>query len=100
METLDVFPTLCELAGVPQPEFAQGVSLTKFFGNPDAAGHPAIAYSSARTIRTKSHRLIVHRNGHVELYDHTSPEKETKNVAEEHPDVVADLTAQLKARLQ
>jgi iduronate 2-sulfatase len=99
VETLDVFPTLCDLAALPKPDFVQGVSLRPILESPAASGHAAISYGRGRTIRTETHRLIVHRDGYVELYDHTSPEKETRNVADECPETVRQLLAQLKERL-
>lgn len=100
VETLDIFPTLCELTGVPVPDFAQGVSLRPLLNDPSLPGHPAISYSRrARTIRTDSHRLIVHDDNYAELYDHTSAEKETKNIAEANPDLVQELSGQLNQRL-
>jgi len=99
VETLDIFPTLCDLAGLPKPGFVQGVSLRPILEDPKAPGHPAISYAGARTIRTSTYRLIAHKNGHMELYDHASAEKETRNVAAEHPDVVRQLLAQLETRL-
>ena len=71
VETLDLFPTLCDLAGLPQPDFVDGVSLRPLLEDPSADGHPAISYSGgAKTIRTDVHRLILHNSGHAELYDH------------------------------
>jgi iduronate 2-sulfatase len=99
VETLDIFPTLTDLAGLPKPEFAHGVSLRSILDNPQAPGHTAISYTKARTIRTETHRLIAHKNGHLELYDHTSPAGETENIAENHPELVQQLIAQLKNRL-
>lgn len=101
VETLDLFPTLCDLAGLPEPKFVDGVSLRPLLSDPTASGHPAVAYKGgAKTIRTKTHRLILHRNGHAELYDHTSAAKETKNVADANPAVVKRLTKQLQSRLE
>jgi iduronate 2-sulfatase len=100
VETLDVFPTLCEVAGLPKPEFATGVSLLPILKNPKSPGHPALAYKgSIQTIRTETHRLIAHRNGYSELYDHTSKAKETRNLAEEKPDLVKQLRARLEKLL-
>ena len=100
VETLDLFPTLCDLARLPKPNFVHGVSLHPQLENPQASGHSAIAYHrKANTIRTDSHRLILHKDGHAELYDHTHPSKETRNIATDHPDLVATLTATLKERL-
>ena len=100
VETLDVFPTLCELAGLPLPDFGHGTSLRPLLDDPASPGHPAIAYrKNAQTIRTATHRLILHKDGYAELYDHTSAEKETKNVAEANPSLVKRLTANLRDRL-
>ena len=99
VETLDVFPTLCELSGVPMPGFIQGKSLVPFFESPDKIGHAAVAYSGKRqTIRTKRYRLIDHRDGYVELYDHAN-RGETENIAEANPGVVQKLRSQLRNRL-
>ena len=100
VETLDVFPTLCGLAGLPLPDFVDGVSLQALLDNPASHGHPAISYGGkSKTIRTDTHRLIVHDDGFVELYDHASVEKETKNVAEANPALVKELLARLHNRL-
>jgi iduronate 2-sulfatase len=100
VETLDVFPTLCDVAGVPMPDFVQGESLRPSLEDPQAVGHAAVSYmKAARTLRTQTHRLIVHDDGHVELYDHRTPEQESRNVAAAHSDLVASLTAQLAERL-
>ena len=100
VESLDVFPTLCELAGLPMPDFVDGVSLQHLLDDPDSSGRPAIAYRrNARTIRTKTHRLILHDDGYAELYDHTSAAKETRNVAASNPSLVAQLEERLRGRL-
>jgi iduronate 2-sulfatase len=100
VETLDVFPTLCDLTGLPQPDFVDGVSLRPLLEDPDSPGHPAISYGrAATTIRSDTHRLIVHKSGHVELYDHTTTAKETKNVADANPALVDHLLTSLQTRL-
>lgn len=99
VETLDLFPTLCDLAGLPMPAFVNGQSLRPILQDPEASGHEAIAYTGpAETIRNDRYRLIVHRDGHVELYDHHSQLGETSNVAKENPQVVETLRAQLAAK--
>lgn len=99
VETLDIFPTLCDLVGLPQPDYVHGASLRPILEDPNSPGHPAISYAAGRTIRTDTHRLIVHRDGYVELYDHTTAAKETENVAESNPDLVQQLMARLMERL-
>ena len=45
VETIDIFPTLCELADLPTPDNAHGVSLAESFGDPSSLGHSAVSYS-------------------------------------------------------
>jgi iduronate 2-sulfatase len=99
VETLDLFPTLCELTGLPGPDFVHGVSLVPILEDPQAPGHPACSYAKARTIRVDTHRLIAHRDSHLELYDHTTPAKETVNIAQQHPELAKQLLAELNKRL-
>lgn len=100
VETIDIFPTLCDLADLPIPKFASGVSLKPILEKPDAPGHVAISYAAANTIRNDQYRLIAGKKDHLELYDHFTPEGETKNVAAQHPDVVEKLKALMEARLK
>ena len=100
VETLDLFPTLAELTTIPQPDFVDGVSLTPQLNDPSGPGHPAVSYARAKTIRTKTHRLILHNDGYAELYDHRTPAAETRNIAEENPDLVKILSDQLQTRLE
>lgn len=100
VDTLDVFPTLCDLTGLKIPDFAQGVSLRPMLEDPNASGHPSIAYfRNTKSIRTEQYRLTLHKDGYTELYDHASPAGETVNIAAAHPDVVAELSALLSEEL-
>jgi iduronate 2-sulfatase len=100
VETLDIFPTLCDLTGIEIPKYAQGVSLKGILVDPEIPGHTALAYKKgASTIRTSTHRMILHQDGFVELYDHTTAEKETKNVAVKYPKLVEELKNALNTKL-
>jgi iduronate 2-sulfatase len=100
VETLDIFPTLCDLANLETPKFAQGTSLRSVIENPKTEGHLVYAYwNNAKTVRTETHRMTLHKDGFVELYDHTSVEKETKNVSKANPELVAELKDKLNSRL-
>ncbi len=99
--SLDIFPTLCDLAQLPGPGFVQGQSLLPWLKDFSKPGHSAVAYTAnAKTIRTDTHRLILHKNGSVELYDHTTPEKETRNIAAKQPKIVQKLSDALDGRLK
>lgn len=101
VETADIFPTLCEITGIPVPDFKQGSSLSPILKDPKTEGRPAFAYfRNADSIRTDRYRLIAHhKGGHVELYDHSSKEKEMKNIATDKPEVVKELMFLLKKRM-
>ena len=100
VETVDLFPTLCELAGVQKPTFSDGISLSSNLNRSNIEDHSAIAYTNkATTIRTSAYRMILHTDGFVELYNHNSNAGETKNIAEEQPETVAKLKAILTSKL-
>lgn len=99
VSTLDIFPTLCDLAGVKKPKFAQGTSLVKQTKHPNAKGHDAYGYfrGTQRTVRTDTHRFILHKDG-VELYDLTRPDGGAHNIANKHPKLVEELTKKIKSK--
>ncbi|MCL6265340.1 sulfatase [Flagellimonas myxillae] len=100
VETVDIFPTLCDLSGIEKPKFVHGESLMPILSNQELKGNPAFAYTNgAITVRTQTHRLTLHKDGFTELYDHTSPEGESKNVAEVDFAMVQELKEVLKDKL-
>ncbi len=100
VESVDIFPTLAELAHLPTPDYASGVSVVPLLKEPDAQGHNAYGYfKGGQTVRTDTHRLIVHEDGYLELYDHTTPEGETKNIAAAQPELAQTLLARINWRL-
>ncbi|MCA9189973.1 MAG: sulfatase [Planctomycetales bacterium] len=105
VESIDIFPTLCESCELPLPEGLDGqpLPLEKALDDPSSDGGTAISYQSNReTIRTANYRLVRHRRNqqieHVELYDMAKGDA-TTNIAGERPDVVADLLRQLNLRM-
>ena len=105
-ETVDLFPTLAELAGLPAPKGPQprdGVSLVPVLKDPSVRvrDHAFHAYPNAkigRAIRTERHRLVEWRNpgqpaetAEWELYDYEKDPLETRNLAGKQPEVVAAL---------
>jgi iduronate 2-sulfatase len=103
VETIDVFPTLVELSGLPKAKHADGVSLKPILESPNAPGHDAFGYFGkdyGHTIRTETHRMIAHTDGYIELYDHRTLEGETRNVADQQPEVVAQLKAKIEKRFK
>tara|TARA_Y100001933_G_scaffold264147_1_gene328559 strand:+ start:426 stop:1349 length:924 start_codon:yes stop_codon:yes gene_type:complete len=104
VETVDIFPTLCDLAGLGPPKGLAGASLRPYLDDPGAPARMAISYrNGAETIRTARFRMIRHARGgkisHIELYDHEVDPGETKNIAEAFPDRVRDLGEKLDSKL-
>jgi len=105
VESIDIYPTLCELTGVPTPVGLSGKSLGAQLKNPHAEGGAAISYRQAmETIRTSQYRLIRHRHkgGETayELYDNTGANGETTNFAAERPDVVKRLSTLIDRKMK
>ncbi len=105
-ETVDLYPTLCELAGLPVPSHLDGASVVAVLKDPAAATKEAVFHvyprgpRMGRAVRTAHHRLVEWKNpgaaadtAVLELYDYEADPAETKNLAPEQPEVVARLRA-------
>lgn len=108
VETVDLFPTLTELAGLPTPAGPQpidGDSLVPLLKgeNPPNGGYAYHCYPKGnrlgRAIRTQRYRLVewkaIGEQGgqDYELYDYQTDPLERKNLAMERPQVVERLAA-------
>lgn len=93
----DFLPTALDLAGAPT-EKSDGVSLRPYLVDPKRKPADRFMYwefyspefrQAARWGKWKAVRLK--RNGPLELYDLSTDPKESKNVADQHPDIVAHM---------
>jgi iduronate 2-sulfatase len=109
-ETVDIYPTLCELAGLPAPEGLDGRSFVPALRDPAAATKDSIIHvyprgqRLGRAIRTSRYRLVEWKKfgdssepAEFELYDYQTDPAETKNLAADRPEVVAQLKTLLAA---
>lgn len=100
VETIDVYPTLVDLAGLPVAESLDGRSLVPQIGDPAAAsdGMAAGFWQGAATLRTDRHRLIVSGKDRatVELYDHREDPAEAVNAAGKQKQEAAALRSRLE----
>ncbi len=81
---VDLYPTLCELCDLPQPEGLDGASLVPLLRDAKAEGHPpAVTVLSGQhaSVRSDRWRWIRYSDGSEELYDHASDPNEWTNLA-------------------
>lgn len=112
-ETVDIYPTLCELAGLPKPNVPQpmdGTSLFPILRNPKATFKDHVLHvfprgnKLGRAIRTERYRLVEWKvpgasaeSAELELYDYKRDPNETRNIADQSGPVVKELRALLAA---
>jgi arylsulfatase A-like enzyme len=84
---IDLYPTLCELSGLPVPPQCEGESLVPQLRNPTAPRRtPAITTQtmgkqSGHAVRDERWRYIRYFDGFEELYDHHADPDEFTNLA-------------------
>lgn len=112
-ESVDVYPTLCELAGLPAPEGLDGRSFAATLREPAAPTKDHLIHVYPRTganktpligraVRTARHRLVEWKKigapadtAELELYDYETDPLETRNLAADQPETVTALRAML-----
>jgi arylsulfatase A-like enzyme len=106
IESIDLYPSLCELAGLPLPEHLQGRSFAGLMRDPQAAWKRAAVgrYRNGDTIRTDTFRFTEFTNSNGKrtshmLYDHDADPRENVNVAKARSETVSELAEQLHRRM-
>ena len=104
-ESVDLYPTLCDLAGLPLPETLEGESLLERLKNP-GKGAEDVAFSRYQrgdSIRMGNYRYSEYRDrkGKVigrMLYDHAKDPLENENIVDQadYQTKVGELSSQLK----
>lgn len=107
-ESVDVFPTLTDLAGIPAPDVPQpidGLSMAPVLKDSckrvrDHAFHAYPRGKMGRAIRTERYRLVEWKGkgeSEYELYDYLTDPLESQNLAATQPKVLEKLKATLAA---
>ena len=100
VDHMNIYPTLCELAGLPKPGHLEGASMVPLLKDPKAEWElPAITTHGFgnHAVRKDHWRLIQYRDGSQELYDHRKDPYEFTNLANDpkHAGVIDELLAHL-----
>src|SRR5262249_8860739 len=106
VQTLDFYPTLVDLCGLPKRDDLEGISLVPLLKDPGAQwNHPAFSIWSedGRTIwgaaiRNEKYRYAEFTTGGAMLLDEASDPHELKNLADDpqYAGTCAELSAQLR----
>lgn len=86
VDFMTIYPTLCELAGVPIPKHVEGPSAVSLLRNPKADwAFPAISTYGFQNhaVRTEDWRYIRYANGGEEFYDEAGDPYEWTNLAKQ-----------------
>ena len=80
---VDIYPTLCELAGIGAPGHLEGESIVPMLRDPSVERQYAFSsYGPENTaVQTATMRYIRYEDGSAELYDHSSDPHEWINLA-------------------
>jgi len=99
--TLDIVPTILEVAGLPPLKHAQGKSLMPLITDKVNAVHDYIfaeqdLLEPLRSVRDKRYKLIFHlQDGKNRLYDTIVDPGEKEDIAEQNPEIVRTLSVQM-----
>ncbi len=104
VEAVDLFPTLCELAGLPIPKAVQGRSMLPLLGDePRAIREDALTENMYRkALATQRYRYVANLDGESdELYDVQEDPWELQNLVDnaDYCELVAELQRRLLRRL-
>jgi arylsulfatase A-like enzyme len=88
-EFVDIYPSLCDLAGIPRPDHLEGSSFVPLLQDPSRSGKTAVfsRYHDGSSVRTDRYLYTEWRDENGErtarmLYDHLADPSENVNVAE------------------
>lgn len=103
VDFMSIYPTLCELAGLPRPGHVEGPSIVSLLRDPKSPwDQPALSTHGFKnhTVRTEDWRLIRYADGSEEFYDERKDPYEWTNLATrpEFAAVKAKLAALLPTR--
>ncbi|MCA9006362.1 MAG: iduronate sulfatase, partial [Planctomycetaceae bacterium] len=102
IESIDIYPTLCDLTGIPQPKHLKGQSFVGLMKDSKSEWKQAAVsrFKNGDTIRTDQFRYTEYslpkgKQVSQMLYDHSTDPLENVNISAQQTDAVKALSAQL-----
>lgn len=112
LNTPDIFPSLCALAGIEVPSTVEGQDLSRLFGSEDGGEDRAalimsvvpfagMDFNAYRGVRTSRYTYVRDSNGPWLLYDNQADPFQMRNLIDDpaHAGIRADLEAELQRQL-
>lgn len=106
VETVDIYPTLAEICGIPRTDGIDGMSFAGLFTDPSSNIRDSVIHvyprnhRLGRAIRTKRYRMVEWKSFResetgidFELYDYQQDPLETLNIAKSQPEILKNLRA-------
>jgi len=108
IESVDIYPTVAQLAGLPLPTDIDGRSFASVIADPSTTARPYVTHvyprgqQIGRAIRDTRYRMVEWKvpgrsadSAEIELYDYQADPLETVNLADANPQVVQTMRALL-----
>jgi arylsulfatase A len=94
----DFLPTACEIVGAKTPQDIDGISYLPTLLGDKQPSHEYLfwRYGSKKAIRKGHWKAVDPGKGQLELYDLVKDIGESRNIAKQHPEVVAELELLMK----
>lgn len=86
VDFMSIYPTLCDLTGIPVPSHVEGKSIRSLLSDPKAVwSQPALTTYQFKNhaVRSEGWRYIRYENGDEELYDEETDPNEWTNLAKD-----------------
>ena len=103
-ELMDIYPTVCELMGIPVPDSVQGKSLLPILEDPNARVREASLslHNANRALRADKWAYMRYKGGDEELYDMEKDPGQFTNlaIAETPPAALLDMRKMMDERLK
>lgn len=99
VQSVDIYPTLMQMAGLKRPYQMDGRSLYPILQNPSLVSTQKVFayFNNGITMRTERYRITKYYNrGDVELYDYIKDPFESQNIASENKQITDSLLLMLE----
>ncbi|SFD27997.1 sulfatase [Algibacter pectinivorans] len=104
IESVDIYPTLCDLANLDAPDYIMGESFASVLDNPEQSFRESVyaRFKKADAIVTEKFTYSLYENGEEMLFDIKQDPQENKNIVAdlENKSVLKNMQSDLKKKIE